>query len=157
MRQMEPSKQKQKQKYLQCVHDHNMGNCTGKRTKVGGRQRVIDPVPISRKEDIDEVLERLDVITPRSYVEVRDTGTSTSSPMICRQDRECESDLSYLTTGNTIDPRWDSDAGSCFSLSPQCSETSFGSFSGSGCFSDSDSSNLSTFSTLTFFCDVGTE
>lgn len=60
------------------------------------------------------------------------------------------------------DPAWDTDAASCHgSKSPSlCSVSSFGSFSGPGCFSDSCSSNMtSDFGSMDtrIFVEEGTE
>lgn len=58
----------------------------------------------------------------------------------------CEDESSICDTLHNIDPAWDTDAGSCFgSDSPSLySESSFGSFSGEGYFSDSCSSNMTS-------------
>lgn len=113
-----------------------MGNCHCRktRTKIGSRPSAIgvdltDYVNMSPEKDIVK-LKKIRIVATESY------------PRRPSQDSDAGSGYSICETMYNIDPAWDTDAASCFgSISPSLySVSSFGSFSGPGCFSESSSS-----------------
>ena len=128
-----------------------MGNCCckRKRAKIGSRPSRIEVDPTNCRRAYSHKTKRKStylvaaVVTDPSQdsdsksVSVSGSGSGSGSGSLYGDES------SICETLYHIDPAWDTDAGSRFgSVSPSlCSVSSFGSFSGPGCFSDSCSSD----------------
>ena len=140
-----------------------MGNfccCKRRRTKIGSRPSIMEVDP-SNYVNMSPEKDMVNLNAPHVVVKVvADPGQDSDSEFVSRSESGLES--SVCETLHNIDPAWDTDAGSCHgSKSPSpCSVSSFGSFSGLGCFSDSCSSNMtSDFGSMVthLFVEEGTE
>lgn len=126
-----------------------MGNycCKRKRAKVGSRPSMIELDPTHFRNvylEKDEVKLKAPHMVATVVTDPRqDIDSKSIYGSMPGSGSRCGDGYPICETLYHIDPAWDTDAGSSFgsvSLS-SCSVSSFGSFSGPGCFSDSCSSD----------------